>query len=91
MENYMFKWIDESPYLSAKADTYKKTSVTMLNKGMQAPLYLKKHQDKKPEEIAEKEQNRQKRERKYYLFSNLTKFKVEISQGIHIFAREKKE
>lgn len=78
-ESYMFKWIDESPYLSTKASTYKKTAVTMLTKGMNAPLYLKKHQDKKPKEITER-QNRPKRNRKYYLLCNYSTFPLDIKK-----------
>lgn len=32
--------IDHNAYLKQKADTYKKTAKTMINKGLQAPLYL---------------------------------------------------
>lgn len=77
-EHYMFQWIDDSPYLSAKADTYKRTSVTMLNKGLGAPLFLKKHQHKQPKEITEK-QNRPKRDRKYFLLLPHNKFEIKTS------------
>lgn len=76
VESYLFKWIDESSYLSSKASTYKKTASTMINKGMRAPLYLKKHQDKKPVELQEKEKNSKKRDKKYYLLCNKCKFEI---------------
>jgi hypothetical protein len=86
-ENYLFQWIESSSYLSTKSDTYKKTAVTMLNKGMKAPLYLKKHQDKKPIELQEKEKNTKKRERKYYKLCNFSTFNLERTEGIVTFVK----
>ena len=71
-ENYIFKWIEESPYLSAKENTYKKTAKAMITKGTSAPLYLNRHQDKKPLEIKEREEKEVKNKRKYFLYCNLT-------------------
>jgi len=75
-ENYLFKWIDQSDYLSKKSSTYKKTAITMLNKGMGAPLYLERHQDKEPEEVVKKT-NRAKRDSKYYRLCPLNKFNLQ--------------
>jgi hypothetical protein len=75
-ENYLFKWIDQSDYLSKKSSTYKKTAITMLNKGMGAPLYLERHQDKEPEEVVKKT-DRAKRDSKYYRLCPLNKFNLQ--------------
>lgn len=71
-EGYLFKWIDESPYLSTKADIYKKTAVTMINKGMSAPLYLRRHQDKEQQETYKKDSNKNKR--KYFLYCDTIEY-----------------
>jgi hypothetical protein len=75
-ENYLFKWIDDSDYLSKKSSTYKKTAITMLNKGMSAPLYLERHQDKEPEEVIKKT-IRAKRDSKYYRLCPLNGFNLQ--------------
>lgn len=88
VKNYIFKWIDESPYLSTKASTYKKTTLTMMEKGLRAPLYLDKHKSQlKNPEVIRLEQP--KRDRKYYLLTPLTKFNLQRHKDIHIFAKEK--
>ncbi len=88
VENYLFKWIDESPYLSTKSNTYKKTASTMINKGMRAPLYLKKHQDKKPKELVKKDLNKKQRDRKYFKLCNFSTFNLERSKEIVIFGEK---
>lgn len=88
VENYLFKWIDESNYLSTKADTYKKTVTTMVNKGLQSPLYLNKHKSQlKNPEVIRPEQP--KRDRKYYLLAPLTKFNLVRHNNIRIFGKNK--
>jgi len=72
-KNYMFKWIDESNYLSQKANTYKKTTLTMMNKGMKAPLYLNKH---KPKQEQTETKETKKRDKKYYLLCPKQKFEI---------------
>lgn len=88
VENYLFKWIDESPYLSTKSNTYKKTASTMINKGMRAPLYLKKHQDKKPKELVKKDLNKKQKDRKYFKLCNFSTFNLERSKEIVIFGKK---
>lgn len=85
IENYIFKWIDESPYLSAKSTTYKKTASTMIQKGAKSPLYLKKHQDRKPLELQEKQEKTNKKDRKYFLYCNFSTFNLQKIDDIVIF------
>ena len=75
MEQYLFNWIDESPYLSTKANTYKKTAQTMIKSGTKAPLYLKKHNHLTPEQN-KKELKKHKRSRKYFLLCNKMVFDI---------------
>lgn len=65
VKGYLFKWIDESNYLSQKASTYKKTALDMIERGIRAPLYLDKH---KPQlKNTELKKETVKRDKKYYL------------------------
>lgn len=65
VKGFLFKWIDDSDYLSQKATTYKKTVIDMMERGMRAPLYLDKHKPQLKNEELKKETV--KKDRKYYL------------------------
>lgn len=44
VEAILFDLVDETPYLQAKPNVYKRTVKEMLNRGKLAPLYLDKHE-----------------------------------------------
>lgn len=74
VKNYIFKWIDESDYLSNKSSTYKKTAKQMITKGTKAPVSLEKHKDKA--EKYDLPDLKKENKKGYYLLCNYCKNQI---------------
>jgi len=80
-QSYIIDWINGSPYLSAKAETYIKTAMGSINLGLKTPLYLKKHKHLKPKELEKEEEKFADNIRKYYLYAPMEPFTLNRLKG----------